>query len=599
MILKLTFVKNYFLAIFLFLAGFTVAQNNPEITVKDLKTDIYFLASDSLKGRKPGTPEADVAAEFIRKSFVASGLRLMADSGFQYFDIVTDVSPGVHNMLRIGETEAVFQKDFIPVSYSSNGSLNAPVVFAGYGFDIDQDSIKWKDYDNIDARGKWVMILRADPELENNDSKFIPFSELRGKVLIAKDHGAAGVLVVTPVALDKDDKLMVLRSENNDVTSGIPVINIRRDIADQILKSKGVKIDSVEKVLNKTKNPHSFELPVTVEASAELILKKARTENVIGMIPGNDSLFKGQYLVVGAHYDHLGFGGPGSGSRMPDTVAIHNGADDNASGTALVMELAGKLASKKKELKRSIIFVCFSAEEMGLIGSRDFIDHPVVDLKKIDAMFNFDMVGRFDTSKNSISVSGTGTSAEADSILKKYESGLPFQVTHSPDGYGPSDHASFYSNNIPVFYFTTGAHTDYHTPFDDADKIDYQKEKEIGDFAYRVITDVDNSSKMLAFREAGKKESYGRSGRRLKVVLGIMPDFAGTEKRGLRVDGVTKGGPADRGGLLKGDIIVSINGMTVGNIYEYMSRLSKLDHGQLISVEVIRGDKHEVLLVQL
>ncbi|HTX89208.1 MAG TPA: M28 family peptidase [Bacteroidales bacterium] len=592
-------MKKNLLFLFVLLTGFTFGQNKPEITVKGLKSEIYFLASDSLKGRKPGTPEADVAANFIRDHFRAAGLKLLADNGYQYFDIVTSVSLGVHNMITVNDFQGTLQKDFIPVSYSSDGSLTVPAVFAGYGFDINTDSLKWNDYDGVDVKGKWVMILRADPELDNNDSKFIPYTDLRGKVLTAKDHGAGGVLVVTPVALDKDDKLMPLHSENNDVTSGIPVINIKREVANLILKSKGVTIDSLERKLNKTRMPFSFELPVTVEAAAELIMKKAQTENVIGMIEGSDSLLKKEYIVVGAHYDHLGFGGEGSGSRMPDTVAIHNGADDNASGSAMVMELAGKIGGMRSGLKRSIIFICFSAEEMGLIGSKYFVDHPVVDLKKIDAMFNFDMVGRFDTSKNSISVSGTGTSLQSDSILKKYETGLKFQVTHSPDGYGPSDHASFYSDNIPVFYFTTGAHTDYHTPFDDADKINYQKEKEIGDFVCKVIMDVDRSPKDLVFKESGKKEGYARSGRRLKVVLGIMPDFAGTEKRGLRVDGVTKEGPADKGGILKGDIIISINGQSVGNIYEYMNRLSKLNHGQLISVEVIRGDKHEVLLVQL
>jgi len=172
-------------------------------------------------------------------------------------------------------------------------------------------------------------------------------------------------------------------------------------------------------------------------------------------------------------------------------------------------------------------------------------------------------------------------------------------VIHSPDGYGPSDHAAFYSSNIPVMYFSTGAHTDYHTPSDDADKLDYDKEKEIGDFAYNIIMEVDRMATPLAFKVSGSKESAGRGGRRLKVTLGIMPDFAGTEKQGLRVDGVTKAGPADKGGMLKGDIIISINGMKVRDIYEYMSRLGKLKQGQTISVEVIREEKNEVLLIQL
>ena len=574
-------------------------QRSSDITVKDLKADVYYLASDSLKGRKPGTEGGNLAAQYIQLQLSACGLKPMAENGFQYFEIVSDVTLGEKNSLTTNGFEGVVKKDFIPLAYSSNGEINKPVVFVGYGFDIDQDSLKWKDYEGVDVKGKWVMILRADPELDNMESKFIPFTELRGKILAAKDHGAAGVLVVSPVALDKDDKLIQLTTDNNDVTSGVPVIHIKRSVANLLLQPSGFSIDSLENLMNRTKKPNSFEITTSVNATASILLKREKTANVIGMLEGQDPLLKDEYIVIGAHYDHLGFGGTGSGSRMPDTMAVHNGADDNASGTAMVMEMAGKLASVKKDLRRSIIFVAFSGEEMGLLGSKYFIDHCPVELKKIKAMFNFDMVGRFDKEKNSISVSGTGTSLESDSIIKMYEKGLPFSVTHAPDGYGPSDHASFYAANIPVFYFSTGAHTDYHTPFDDAEKLDYDKEKEIGDFAFSILMNVDKMTVPLAFRESGKKESAGRTGRRLKVTLGIMPDFAGTEKQGLRVDGVTKGGPADKGGLLKGDIIISINGMSVGNIYDYMARLQKLKHGQIISVEVIRKEKNEVLLIQL
>jgi aminopeptidase YwaD len=593
------FKKSILPVLFLLISGFVFSQRSQEITSKDLKSDVYYLASDSLQGRKPGTPGGDLASDYIRNQFRACNLKMLADNGFQYFEIISDVTLGDLNTLAFEGFTGEVKKDFIPLAYSSSGRLNADVVFTGYGFDIDQDSLKWKDFDGVDVRGKWVMILRADPELDSTESKFIPFTELRGKILAAKDHGAAGVLVVTPVAYDKEDKLIQLTTDNNDLNSGIPVINIKRKTADLILKPSGFRIDSLERLLNKTKLPRSFTLPTVVDATVSIVLKKEKTRNVIGLLEGNDPMLKNEYLLIGAHYDHLGFGGQGSGSRVPDTVAIHNGADDNASGTAMVIELAGKLSADRKNLKRSIIFVSFSAEEMGLIGSKYFVDHCPVDLKKIKAMFNFDMVGRFDPEKNSISVSGTGTSAESDSILRKYESNISFKVTHSPDGYGPSDHAAFYAANIPVFFFTTGVHMDYHTPLDDADKLNYEKEKEIGDFSVNVIKDIDNMPVSLTFKLSGTKENTGRSGRKLKVTLGIMPDFAGSEKQGLRVDGVTKGGPADRGGILKGDIIISINGMKVRDIYEYMARLSKLKHGQTISVEVIREEKNEVLLIQL
>jgi aminopeptidase YwaD len=590
-------MKNLIAFLFILFTSTMLFAQNGQITAKELHEYVQFLASDSLKGRKPGTPEINVAANYILDHFRAAGLKPMAENGFQWFEIVTDVTLGEKNNVTFDGYEATVRKDYIPLSFSSSAKVNAPVVFAGYGFDIDTDSLNWSDYKGIDVKGKWVMIFRADPELDNSDSKFIPYSDVRSKVLTAKDKGVAGVLLVTPKGVEKEDKLMSLVAENNEVTAGIPILNITRDFAGKILLKKGISIDSLDRAIIAAKAPNSFETGVTLDGTADVVQKREKTANVIALLEGNDPALKNEYLVIGGHYDHLGFGGPGSGSRTPDTSAVHNGADDNASGTAMVMALAERLAGEK--IKRSIIFVAFSAEEIGLIGSKYFVDHPPVELKKIKAMFNFDMVGRFDKEKNAISLSGTGTSVEADSLLKPLESNLPFAVTHAPDGYGPSDHAAFYSSNIPVFYFNTGVHTDYHTPVDDTEKLDFNAEKQIGDFAAGIILVVDNLPKALTFKESGKKDQAGRSGRRLKVTLGIMPDFAGTEKKGLRIDGVTKDGPADKGGMKKGDIITGINGMKVENIYEYMSRLQKLKHGMTVNVEVIRGEKNEVLIIQL
>jgi hypothetical protein len=314
------------------------------------------------------------------------------------------------------------------------------------------------------------------------------------------------------------------------------------------------------------------------------------------MIESDDPVLKNEFVVVGAHFDHLGMGGKSSGSRFQDTVAIHNGADDNASGTAGVIQLAEKFVSIRKHLKRSIIFIAFTGEELGLLGSKEFISKPPVNLKNVVAMINLDMIGRLKSDTHVLSIGGTGTWAEADSVLKMIENGRSFNTAHSPEGYGPSDHASFYSENIPVAFFTTGAHDDYHSPADDIEKIDCESEVNILKMVYDLILNIAQMPVRPAFREAGPKQEAPRGN--LKVTLGILPDVVSNDNNGLRVDGVRKGGPAEKAGILKGDRIVAIQGQSVTNIYDYMARLSQLSSGQVVAVEIIRNNKKEVLLVQ-
>jgi Zn-dependent M28 family amino/carboxypeptidase len=276
-------------------------------------------------------------------------------------------------------------------------------------------------------------------------------------------------------------------------------------------------------------------------------------------------------------------------------MAVHNGADDNASGVATIIQLAEKMAGLKSN-KRSMIFVAFGAEEMGLIGSKAFVNKPPVETQKMVAMFNFDMVGRLDPATNALSIGGSQTARETEALLNSLNTG--FSLALSPEGVGPSDHASFYLQNIPVFFISTGAHSDYHTPLDDADRINYEGTKKVADYAALLVEDVSNRAQLLTFQEAGPKFQRSRGGR-LKVTFGIMPDFAGAEKRGLRIDAVTPGKPADKAGMKKGDIITAIEGKNVGGIHEYMSRLQSLSVGQRVSVDIIRDEKHTVLIVQL
>jgi aminopeptidase YwaD len=567
----------------------------PVGSTDSIKKDVYYLASEKLEGRKAGEKGDLLAAQYIRESFKKSKLSLPGQKGMQTYKLVTSVDLGDSNRLSVNGIRYEVNKDFLPYSFSSNSSFTGNVVFAGYGFDIQSDSLKWNDYQNINAEGKWVIILKGDPEIEKSDSKFASYSEERSKVLTATDHKAGGILMVGGPVFTQNDQLQGLFFDKNSSSYSIPVFQITRKVADSLLFTLQTSVAKLEEKLNNTRIPDSFDVPGKIEGRADIVPHIVESHNIVGIIAGHDPLLKNEYVVIGGHYDHLGYGGPGSGSRAVDTVAIHYGADDNASGVATVLNLAARF-SRERNNRRTLVFAAFGAEEMGLVGSKAFIDKSPVDLKKVVAMFNFDMVGRLDNTTSSLSIGGTLTSKESEGILSGFNPG--FNLAFSGEGVGPSDHASFYLQNIPVFFYSTGAHPDYHTPGDTPDKINYEGISRISDYAAKIITEVANRDNSLTFQEAGSKVMRSRGGR-FKVTLGIIPDYAGLEKRGMKVDGVTKGKPADKAGMLKGDIITAIDGKTVGNIYDYMNRLKTFEEGQRISVDLIRNEQHIVLIVQL
>ncbi|NPA37564.1 MAG: M28 family peptidase [Chlorobi bacterium] len=565
---------------------------NPEITRQELKEDISYLASDSLKGRKPGTSGDSLSALFIKNKFKDAGLELLADNGYQHFDVITRVEAGKKNNFEINGEKAVLNKDFVPLGFSANKNTNAEVVFAGYGFDINNDSLKWNDYDDIAPNGKWVIAFRADPDLDNPMSPYAAYSNDRYKAMTAVDHGAAGLLLVNTVDFDKNDKLDKIKFDQSISSVSIPVIQITRKLADKILAGSGKTVEELEKELSEKMKPESFAVSQKVNATANVSLKKVKTQNVVGMVKGTEK--PDEYIVIGGHYDHLGMGGPGSGSRKPDTVAVHNGADDNASGTAGVIELAQKIS--EKPLDRSVIFVAFSSEELGLVGSKYFVNNPPVDIKNIKAMINMDMIGRLDSLKR-LSIGGTGTAEETDSILDLTLKNYDFEVAKNPQGSGPSDHSSFYFADIPVLFITTGVHDQYHTPEDDVDRINFPGEEEVVNLVYDIASIYGNSNQSLTLKKIKSKQP-NMSRRRMKVTLGIIPGFT-SNVQGLAVDGVRPGGPAENGGMKKGDVIVAIEDQPVTSIYDYMYRLAKFNKGDRIVVEVERNGKKEKLLIEL
>jgi aminopeptidase YwaD len=567
-----------------------------QVSVKDLQADIKYLASDSLKGRLTGSPGDSLASDFIRNKLASYGLIPLSGDGFQRFKVTKRVLAGKNNSLSVNRINYTMDKDFMPLAFSANAGLESDVIFAGYGFSIKGDSLKWNDYDGIDVRGKWVMILRGDPEPENTKSLFIPFSTDRDKALLAKDMGAAGVLMVSGPLSDPKDSFESLGTEGYSVD--IPVLRIKKEVADIILLKSKNTIEALEKKLNYSRKPLSFSVNVTVMGKAEIVKELASTRNVVMLLPGEDEKLKNEYIIIGAHFDHLGLGGPGSGSRTPDTTGIHHGADDNASGVAMMIELAGEFAGIKKSHKRSIIFLAFTGEEEGLLGSKHFTDDPGISLSSVNAMINLDMVGRLNETNN-LQISGVGTATGLKDLIYSKSDTSVIKLTLSDEGYGPSDHSSFYGKNIPVLFYFTGAHLDYHTPMDTYDKINFNGMQKISMMVFKVAEELASSPVRLKFMESGPKAETVRYRRGKGVTLGIMPDFAGVIKNGLRADFVTPGKPAALGGMQKGDIIIFINGKPVNNIEDYMFRMSQLKHGETISVEVLRNDKKVVLLIQL
>lgn len=560
----------------------------------ELEDHVRFLSSDELKGRMTGSEGDSLAALYIRDRLQMAGLEPLTADGFQRFKVSGKVTAGKRNFLSFGGQSFDPVTDISPFSFSETAELKAEVVFAGYGFRISNDSINWDDYRDLDVKGQWVLMLRGDPEPNKSVSGFIPFNGDRDKAMLAKDMGAAGVLMVSGPVNDNSDTFGQLSNEAWPV--GIPVLRIKRNVADRILSAKGKTTAGLETEINTSHRSTVFATGVEVNAGSEVRVERSATRNVVMVLNGEDENLRDEYLIIGGHYDHLGMGS--SSSRAGDTVAVHHGADDNASGVAGFIEIAEKFALTDNGNRRSIIFAGFSGEESGLLGSKYFTENPLVDLSKVNAMINLDMVGRLSDS-GSLQVGGIGTSPILKEMIVSLVDTSSIRLSLSEEGSGPSDHSAFYGKDIPVLFFTTGAHLDYHTPSDTWEKLNYPGMASVSDIVFNVAEKLANDESRLAFTEAGPKQEAVRTMRRQGVTLGIMPDFAGNIKNGLRADLVTPGKPAAIGGMKKGDIITAINGKTINNIQDYMYRMGQLKHGETISIEILRNGKKEVLLIQL
>lgn len=558
-----------------------------EITVPEIEGHIAFLASDELKGRYPGTPEDQQLAEYLSTEFKKAGLKLYEKSGIQNFDIVQEIEAGPGNQFLWGDSELVLDTDYSLFPFSHSGTASAEVLFAGYGFQIEEEELQWDDYASMDVDGKWVMILRGVPGKQEATSPYMNYSEDRGKALLASDLGAAGVIFISGSSFDPKDQLVELKGKQHPLS--IPVVHMSRQATEQLLESAGLdSLSTLDAQISASLQASSFGTGVEVNITVDLQPKKMETSNVIATLEGSHEALKNEYVVIGAHHDHLGMGGPETSSRAPDTIAVHYGADDNASGVAGVLEASEWLSAHIPA--RSVLFATFGAEEMGLIGSKYLVENTPIDLEAVQVMINLDMIGRLNDERI-LQVGGVGTSPGFKSLLESLNSNYGFNLKFANEGFGPSDHAAFYAEDVPVLFISTGAHSDYHTPQDQLSAINLEGAREVTAFVAEIAAALANQHERIAFTEAGPKVRGSSRGRRGGITLGLMPDMTYDGNEGMPVMFVTEGRPAAVGGIQKGDVIVSIEGKSVGNVYDYMARLDGLKEGMSIVVQVKReGD---------
>jgi len=582
--------------------GKPVPQNSSSsisIAPDDIRFHVNYLASDALEGRKAGSRGARLAGNYIAHEFKRYDLKPAGTNGyFQPFEFISAVRLGHENRLAIstpdGTTTFEVDRDFRPLSFSANGVVEGEVAFVGYG--IEADSLKYNDYAGVDVEGKILLMLRYGPEGDSPRSAFDPYTSLIRKVSVAASKGAAAVMIVTGPADDPEDKLIPLKLQRLAGAS-IPAASVSRKVADAILAGAGRTVKEVQDKINSDRKADSFDIPgVSVALGTDVRKVHGLARNVLAFLEGSDPGLKRQVIIIGAHYDHLGYGGEGSlaSDRRPQ---IHNGADDNASGVAALLELAQRFAAARDSLARSLLFIAFSGEEEGLLGSAHYVRKPVIPLDQTIAMLNMDMVGRLTDS--SLVVMGAGSSPAWKDLLDEAVKGRPFKLKLRQGGTGPSDHASFYLKDIPVLFFFTGQHEDYHKPSDDADKINAEGESQVVRFVSDIVLRLANRPQRMKFTKVKEPEGRQTARRGFRVYVGTIPDYAAEGVRGMPISGVTAGSPAEAAGLQAGDVIVRFGKTDVRNIYDYMYALGDYKAGDKVAVTVLRNGKRVVLWVTL
>ena len=562
---------------------------NPQRYLNDVKV----LAASDMEGRGAGTKGIERAAHYIEQQFKGLGLESAGTQSYlQPFTVTTGARlKGKNNLIvHIGSVESKLKlgEDYVPLSFSSVGSVSGPVAFAGYG--VTAEEFGYDDYAHLDVKDKIVVVLRYEPDKfgeKSGHQGLTQHSHLITKAINARNHGARAVILVNgKLGPNEEDLLLRFGSLAGPRDVGIPMVQVKNAVVESWFKETGKSLADSQKQIDGDLKPRSFALPDSLRVSMDVDIETlhATVNNVLAYLPGKTS----EYVIIGAHYDHLGYGD--ASSLAPSEIGkIHPGADDNASGTAGVLELARIFTRRRERMQRGILFMSFAGEELGLLGSAEWVKEPTRPLGDAVAMINMDMIGRIRDGK--VYVGGVGTTFKP--LLEKVAAKYDFKLAYSAGGYSASDHTSFVTKSIPSLFFFSGLHSDYHKPSDTWEKIDPNAAARLVDMIADVATELASVPERPQFVKVeeppssmageGEVRSYG-------PYFGSIPDF-GEIENGVKFADVRPGSPAAKAGLKAGDVLVQFGDKPIKNLYDFTDALRRSKVGDVVEVKVMRDDQ--------
>jgi len=566
--------------------------------------DVKTLSAPDMEGRGAGTKGIARAANLIVKRYEELKIAPAGTHGYlQPFTVITGARLKSDNRFTVssGNTKKDLKTnlEFVPFSFSQSGEAAGEVVFAGYG--ITAAEYQYDDYANLDVKDKIVVALRYEPTsfaTKSGNQGLTHHSQLITKAINARNHGARALVLVNGKLGDGEEDLLTrFGSVNGPQNIGIICVQVKNEVAQTWLQAAGKSLTEVQNQINSTTKPASFALPEDLHLSLNVDIETthATVNNVLAYLPGQSD----EYVIVGAHYDHLGRGNVDS--LAPSQIGqIHPGADDNASGTAGVLELARLLATERGQLKRGILFMNFAGEELGLLGSADWVKEPTRPLDKAITMINMDMIGRIKDDK--VYVGGVGTGSTFKQILEQAQKDQPqdsqFKIEASAGGYSSSDHTSFVSKKIPVLFFFSGLHADYHKPSDTWDKINAPSAAKLLDLIADVTLQLASAGEPPAFQTVVEARPTTGGERGYGPYFGSIPDF-GETTNGLKFADVKPGSPAAKAGLKAGDILIQFGDKPIKNIYDFTDALRRSKVGDVVEVKVLRDGQPITASVKL